>query len=54
MTRKQYLAIEIHKIVRIHCEVVRIWLIFGEKLRFCSQHTNCVTYYDNVISCDVT
>ena len=54
MTRKQHLAIEIHKTVRIHCEVVSIMYVFSEKLRFRSQHTNCVTFYDDVISFDVS
>ena len=26
----------------------------AKKLTFRSQHTNCATYYDDVISCDVT
>ena len=47
MTIKQQLAIEIYKIVRIHCEVVSIWLVNSEKLTFRSQHTNCVTNCDD-------
>ena len=38
---KQHLAVEIHEIGRIHCEIVRI---SSEKLRFCSQHTDCVIF----------
>ena len=52
MTRKQLLAIEIYKIVRIHCKVVCILSLFSEKLKFCSQHANCVTYYDDVMRCE--
>ena len=38
MTRKQHIAVETHKIVRIHCEVVSIEYVSIEKLRFRSQH----------------
>ena len=44
--RKQNLAFEIYKIVRIHCYVT-----FWQKV---STHTNCVSYYDDNISCDIT
>ena len=55
MTRKQRLALEIDKIVRIHCKFVGISSVFSKKLKFRSQHTNCVTYYvDIIINCDVT
>ena len=53
MTRKQYLAIEIYKIVRIHYKIVSNYSVFSEKLKFPGQHT-CMTYYDDIISCDVT
>ena len=53
MTRKLHLQIEIYKNVRIHYKVFGIWSAFSEKLKFRSQHTNCVTY-DDVISCDIT
>ena len=52
--RKQHLAIEIFKIVKIHCKVDSIQSLFGDKLQFRSQHTNCMSYYDDVISCDIT
>ena len=54
MTRKQYLAIEIYKIVRIYCKIVSIYSIFSKILHFHSQLTDWVTYYDDVISCNVT
>ena len=54
MTRKQRLALEIYKTVRIHCKVVGISSVFSEKLKFRSQHTNCVTYYVDVINYNIT
>ena len=54
MTINQHLAIEIYKTFRIHYKVVSIESVFNENLKFRIKHTNCVTYYDYVISCDVT
>ena len=42
----------IHKIARIHCKVSVFSHFFSEKLKFHSQSTMCVSYYD-VINCDV-
>ena len=53
MTIKQQLAIEIYKIIRIHCKGVGVSSGFSEKLKFCSQQTHCVTYYDDVIRCEL-
>ena len=53
MVRKHNLAIEIYKIVRIHCNVVSATSFFGEKLKFGSQHTNFESYYDDAINYDV-
>ena len=50
MVRKHNLAIEIYKIVRIHCNVVSATSFFGEKLKFGSQHTNFESYYDDSIN----
>ena len=47
LTRKQHLAVEIHEIGRIHC-------FSSEKLKFCRQHADCVTFCDDVITYDLT
>ena len=59
--RKQHLAIGIYKFVRaiVNLSVFRhfFWRkesLFSENLSFRSQHTSCVSYYDNVIDRDVT
>ena len=55
--RKQHLAIGIYKIVR---SIVKLSVFsensrfFSEKVHFRSQHTSCVTYYDDAINRDVT
>ena len=61
MVKKQYLAIEIFKIVRliVKLSVFRYILativsLSSEKLNYRGQHTNCVSYYDEVINRDVT
>ena len=52
---KQHLVIGIYKLkCKIHCKVVSIYSLFSEKLHFHSQHTSCVSYYDDIINHDVT
>ena len=48
LTGKQHLAVKIHEIGRIYCEVS------SKRLKFRSQHTDCVTFCDDVITFDVT
>ena len=61
MVQKQYLVIGIYKIVRSTAKLSvflhlfsEISHFFSEKFNFCSQHTSCVTYYDDIINCDIT
>ena len=43
-----------YKIVRSIVKLSVFLHIFSENLNFCSQHTSCVTYYNDVINRDVT
>ena len=54
MTRKQHLAIEIERKQLESIVKLSVFSSVSEKLKFRSQHTNCMTYYDDVISYDVT
>ena len=53
MVRKQYLEIEIYKKVRIHCKAVSINAILAKIWNFVV-NIQIVSYYDDVINCDVT
>ena len=50
--KRQYLAIEIYKLVTVCFKVVSIKSDLSKKLKFRSQHENCVSYYYGVIRCD--